>query len=384
MRRIGILLLILGYSVIVHGQRISKENIKPLSRDTLTKFMQQTMHDFAIPGIAVSIFTGDKILNQEVSGLRRIHSNDSIKLNDKFHLGSCGKAMTGFVAGKLVEKGLITWDTKIFDIFPELKDSSNSAYLNVTLNELLSHRSGIMPFTEDWSVLSTIQGKDNITKRYNFCKWLLRQTPVEIDSIKKYTYSNAGYAVAASMMERVTGKFWNDLITDVLFNHLQIHANFGWPALLDKNQPWGHFISEDDSLLISHSPNDEYQMDDIITPAGNYSMSIVDYVKFLQLNLRGINGRDSILKSSTYNYLHYCHFDSTVYKFPFYSIGWGVYRTPEEYTISSHNGSAGTFYCWVILFKELDLGLVIITNSGEDESTNGVKKLKNKILEQYK
>src|SRR5512145_656707 len=139
MKKIGILLLILGYSVIAHGQRISREKIKALSQDTLTKFMQQTMHEFAIPGIAVSIFTGDKILNQEVSGLRRIHSNDSIKLNDRFHLGSCGKAMTGFVAGKLVEKGLITWDTKIFDVFPELKDSSNSAYQNVTLNELLSH-----------------------------------------------------------------------------------------------------------------------------------------------------------------------------------------------------------------------------------------------------
>ncbi|MBU0558180.1 MAG: hypothetical protein KJ799_03665 [Bacteroidetes bacterium] len=125
-------------------------------------------------------------------------------------------------------------------------------------------------------------------------------------------------------------------------------------------------------------------MDDIITPAGNYSMSIVDYVKFLQLNLGGINGRDSILKSSTYNYLNYCHFDSTVYKFPYYSIGWGVFRTPEEYSISTHAGSAGTYYCWIVLYKELDLGLAIITNSGEDESKNGVKKLKNKILEQYK
>jgi len=132
---------------------------------------------------------------------------------------------------------LITWDTKIFDVFPELKDSSNSAYLNVTLNELLSHRSGVRPFTEDeeWEALSTIQGKDDITRRYNFCKWLLRQTPVEIDSIKKHTYSNAGYALAASMMERVIGKFWNELISDELFSPLQIHANFGWPALLDKN-----------------------------------------------------------------------------------------------------------------------------------------------------
>ncbi|MBU1679754.1 MAG: beta-lactamase family protein [Bacteroidetes bacterium] len=97
MKKIGILLLIIGYSVIAHGQKISRERIKPLSQDTLIKFMQQTMHDFEIPGLAVSIFTKDTVLNTEVSGVRIIHTVDSIKLNDRFHLGSCGKAMTGLL-----------------------------------------------------------------------------------------------------------------------------------------------------------------------------------------------------------------------------------------------------------------------------------------------
>lgn len=386
MKKNVVLILILGYSMITNGQRISPEKIKPMCHDTLIKYMQQTLHDLKIPGIAVSIFTGDKILNEAVLGVRRLNSNDSIKLNDKFHLGSCGKAMTGFVAGRLVEKGLIKWDTKVFDVFPEFMDSSNIAYLNVTLNELLSHRSKVRTFGEDdeWAILPSFKGKDNMERRHDFSKWLLRQKPVELDSIKKYTYSNAGYTVAAHMMEKVTAKPWENLINEELFRPLNISASFDWPARDDKNQPWGHWILNDDSVLTIHSPNGDYKMDDIITPAGNYSLSIIDYTKFLQLNLLGINGTDSILKSSTYDYLHYCHFIPEKPLVGWYSIGWGVYRTPESYTISTHDGSACTFYCYTLLFKELNLGLVIITNAGENESIKGVKKLKNKILKYYK
>ena len=80
-------------------------------------------------------------------------------------------------------------------------------------------------------------GKDILQRRYNFSKWLLKQAPVEIDSVSKCTYSNAGYAIAASMMEKVTGKQWGNLLNDELCKPLNIHISFGWPALEDKNQP---------------------------------------------------------------------------------------------------------------------------------------------------
>ena len=388
MKRSAVLILILAYSVIAFGQKLYSEMIKPICHDTLIKYMQQTLHDIAIPGIAVSIFTKDKVLNEEVSGVRRLHTNDSIKLNDRFHLGSCGKAMTGFVAARLVEKGLILWNTKVFEVFPELKDSSNTVYRNVTLYELLSNRSKVRQFMsedEELKRFTDFKGKDIMQRRYNFSKWLLKQKPVELDSVNGYTYSNAGFAIAASMMEKVTGKQWENLINEDLCKPLKIHISFGWPALEDKNQPWGHWIIEGNSVLIPHSPNDYYKLDDIITPAGNYSMSIIDYTKFLQLNLIGIIGKDTILKSSTYDYLHYCNLISDRPLLNCYSIGWWVSnRTPELYTISEHNGSAGTFYCFTLLVKELNFGLGIITNAGHNYSVIGVESLKNKILDYYR
>ncbi len=389
MKKVAVLTMILGYTMIVYGQRLSPEKIKPMSHDTLIKYMQQTMHDFAIPGIAVSIFTGDKILNEQVSGLRKLNTNDSIKISDRFYLGSCGKAMTGFVAGRLVEKGLIKWDTKVLDVFPEFKDSSNLTYLNITLNDVLSHRARVKSFNYSFEcdTLRSFHGINTKTRRYDFIKWLLKQSPVEIDSVKKYTYSDAGYAVAASMMEKITGKAWNDLIADELFNPLNMTVTIGWPALYDKNQPWGHKVLDGDSILIPQIPNiKDYQDydDEILAPAGDYAMSIIDYTKFLQLNLIGLNGKDSILKTTTFNYLHYCNFDYQVPLFTYYSIGWAAFKTKGGLTVSKHDGSDETFYCCTTLFKEVNLGVTITANSGDKNAMIGLHTLKDRIVKYYR
>lgn len=382
MKRGALLIAItIKFSVVLYGRQLILQNIQPFDQDTLKAYLNSALREYRIPGIAVSIFTDNKVLNTEVAGVRRLHSNDSIRLTDRFHLGSCGKAITGFIAGMLVERGSITWQTKVFDVFPEFKDSSNIIYRNTTLKDLLSHRSRVRQFTEndEWDILENIQGSDNMQRRYAFVRWLLKQEPVELDSIKKYTYSNAGYTVAASMLEKITGEQWENLIQDEVCARINIHVTFGWPALENENQSWGHWIVKGDSLLSPHSPQDKYRMDEILTPAGNYSMSILDYTRFLQLNLSGINGKDTIVKSSTYKFLHYCNFDSTRPLVGWYSVGWGVFKTPSGNTISTHDGSAGTFYCLAILYKELDFGLVIITNTGEDESADAIKKLRKRI-----
>jgi D-alanyl-D-alanine carboxypeptidase len=368
-------------SILLYGQQFVQQDIRSIDKDTLKECLSSTIKEYGIPGIAVSIFTDNRVLNNEVVGVRRLHFNDSLRITDRFHLGSCGKAITGYIVGMLVERGIIGWQTKVLNVFPEFADSSLASYKDITLRDLLSHRSGTRPFTEneEWAKLDNFRGLDNRQRRYAFTRWLLRQPPVKMDSVKQYSYSNAGYAVAASVVEKVTGKQWENLIQDELFRHMNIHVAFGWPAQEDENQPWGHWIVEGDSVLRPHSPNDQYRMDEILTPAGNYSMSILDYTRFLQLNLAGVRGNDTIIKSSTYKFLHYCNFDSTKPLVGWYSIGWGVFKTPSGNTISTHDGSAETFYCLAILYKELDFGLVIITNTGDDESVAAIKKLRKRI-----
>jgi D-alanyl-D-alanine carboxypeptidase len=72
-----------------------------------------------------------------------------------------------------------------------------------------------------------------------FARWLLQRPTVGAPGAK-FLYSNAGYVVAAAMVERVTEMPWKDAVRKWLFVPLEMNANFGWPAADNPNEPFGH------------------------------------------------------------------------------------------------------------------------------------------------
>ena len=71
---------------------------------------------YNIPAIAYGIIRNDSVLVEHVTGFRNIETKEKASPNDLFHIGSNTKAFTSFLAGKLIEKGLISWNTKFFDL----------------------------------------------------------------------------------------------------------------------------------------------------------------------------------------------------------------------------------------------------------------------------
>ena len=346
--------------------------------DALRQCLREYREEYGIPGIAAVVLTSDSILDITVDGLRKLGAPDSVQVGDKFHIGSNTKAMTGFVAAALVESGLIGWDTRIIDVFPEYAEATRDVYIDKTLKDLMSHRARIMPFTSgaEFAQLPEFQG-DNVEQRNAFVGWLLQQEPVDIDTVRGYTYSNAGYGIAAAMLQKVSGKSWEQLVEDELFEPLGIAGTFGWPAYADENQPWGHYYETDSERVFPHDPRDEYQLPKICNAAGDISLSIRDYAKFLQLNLIGLRGKDTIITAATYRCLHPC-IDSAMQ----YAIGWGL-REHEGYKVSRHNGSAGTFYCTALVFRDKDLAFALMMNGITPEAERAIADLREKMLKPY-
>ena len=101
-----------------------------------------------IPSIAYGVTRNDSIIVLNAIGYKDIQSKERVHVENYYHIGSNTKAFTGFLAAKIVEDNLIKWDTKFFDLYPELKNESDSTYYNITLEELLSHRARIIGFKE--------------------------------------------------------------------------------------------------------------------------------------------------------------------------------------------------------------------------------------------
>ncbi|UCG42542.1 MAG: beta-lactamase family protein [candidate division WOR-3 bacterium] len=342
---------------------------------TFRELLERWRAEQGLPAVAAAVVTGDSVLDIGAVGVRRLGSEDSVRLDDRFHIGSNGKAMTGFLAGALVERGVLGWDTGILDALPGFEGTARAEYREKTLLDVLSHRAGIIPLKTgaEWDSVPEFEG-DVSTRRRAFAGWLLAQPPVGPDSALGYRYSNGGYALAGALLEQAAGKTWERLMSEELFARAGMDGRSGWPARADPSQPWGHYYDADSGRLIPHDPRDEYQLPDICSAAGDISLSVSDYARFLQLNLLGLGGRDTLIRSATWRFLHTGGDTSARY-----AVGWGRAER-GGLRVSRHDGSAGTFYCTAVVCRDQDLAVAVIVNAARPGTAEAVAALADSLL----
>ena len=115
----------------------------------------QNMQQFAdsvrlashIPELGYAAISSTEIKEIRLSGEKKVNTACTAAPTDRFRIGSNTKAITGFIAAQLVKDKKISWDTKFFDLFPELKHTSKKAYHRLTLLDLLSFRTRLFPYT---------------------------------------------------------------------------------------------------------------------------------------------------------------------------------------------------------------------------------------------
>lgn len=131
------------------------------------------------------------------------------------------------------------------------------------------------------------------------------------------------------MVEKVTRKSWEEMVDKVFNKDLHLNVQFSWPENQKIKDTWGH-LSEKDSLIPVPS-NWNYHLD-YTEPAGDINIKLVDFARFIQLNLEGLEGKNNYLKATTYQIIH-----NGVKN---YSLGWfNVYENGKEWSVHSGTGA---------------------------------------------
>lgn len=335
------------------------------------QFADSIRKAYSIPEINYAVIDPYRTLEIAALGKHSIDLPDTATFNDRFHIGSNTKAMTAFIIAKYVEKGKLKWTTKFFDLFPAWKERSKSEYANITLQDLLSHKAGIQPFQGEGDPQIPNFTGSNPEKRKQFGQFVLTLEPILPDNQHPFIYSNAGYTLATLMLEKVTKKSWEQLVEKVFNNDLKLDVKLSWPENQQQKDTWGH-VFENDTLKPVPSTVD-YHLD-YTEPAGDINIKIKDYVKFIQINLKGLKGENNYLKATTYNFIH-----KGVKN---YSMGWyNIYENNKE--LSTHSGTAGTYYSLVHIDRIKNRAYIIFTNSFNNNTQQGVRLLMRKLKENY-
>lgn len=318
---------------------------------------------YDLPALAGAVIVGGHTVAWGATGVRKVGSDVKVTYDDKFHLGSCTKAMTATIIGILIERGKLGLDITLAQAFPNMVEDMHLDFRNVTLKHLLSHRAGLPPSKRTWPKGKSFRDIHNLPgspmeQRLAYARMMLCQEP-EVKPGTEYIYSNAGYAIAGVIAEQTMNTPWETLMIKMLFKPLGMKtAGFGamgTPGKID--QPWQHKMK--DGQLHPIEPGRFSDNPAAIGPSSTVHCSIKDWAKFIRLHLKGARGE---FRPSLYKILHTPAFEGN------YALGWEVAKRDwADGRVLTHQGTNGANFAVVWIAPNRNLAVLVTSNQGKGE-----------------
>jgi len=314
-----------------------------------------------VPALAGAIVRVGKPPVVAAIGVRKRGDDTKVKPTDKFHLGSCTKAMTATLIARLIEQGKLKWDTPLEKLFPDLDVEVSPQLRSVTLAHLLAHQSTVeeLPQSDYWK-FSKGDPKD---QRLAVVKRALSQKSDKTPG-KSFHYANINYMVAGAAAEQATGKSWEELMQAEIFKPLQMktagQGSMATPGKVD--QPWSH---HGDGKPVEPGPYGDNPT--VLGPAGRVHCSIGDWAAFVTDHLAGAKRSGKLLKPDSYKSMHKAEFAGSGYT----RGGWGTPGTPWGKGLA-HDGSNTLNYSTALLLPEKGLAILVACNQGDTEKGGAV------------
>ena len=236
------------------------------------KYVAQSARDWRVPGMAIAVVHGDSLVFARGYGVRKVGASDPVNEHTRFAVGSTTKAMTAAGLAMLADEGKLRLDDRVIDHIPEFQLSDPWVTREVTIRDLLLHRTGL-------------PGTDGLWGRFSYSpeEMMRRLRYVKPNSSfrSRWDYQNVMYGVAGLVLERVSGMSWEDFLRTRIFAPLGMTETEPLVAgILSKpNVATPHALRRD-SVLITRLGNT-----DSIAPAGSVWSSVSDMSKWMRFIL---------------------------------------------------------------------------------------------------
>jgi D-alanyl-D-alanine carboxypeptidase len=374
--------ILAGSSVTIYGcggEGDTPSRTPPLAskQAALDLLVKDFLANTGVPGASVALLTTNEEIVSAL-GVRVLGQPGKIVTTDAFHVGSNAKSMLAMLIMRSVELGELRLETPIYDVVPQLRATGKAAYVAVTLEQLLSHRTGIEPLlvTQDIDeTLPLFEGSATDQRRQTLT-FLTAREPVAPPGAS-FVYSNGGYAAAAAVLEAATGKSYERLIEERIFSPLGIKASIGWPGQAVPAAPYGHLFAEGSFTPLS--PDEPIaQFRAALTPAGNVSMNVIDYAKYLCAHLSALRGGPAkALTNASYQRLHRA-IAGTQFG---YSLGWATDgKDKQQQPLDYHYGSTDIFGCFAIVQPAKNRAVAVMVNGEKPPFDGPISNLSYAIL----
>ncbi|SHK34119.1 serine hydrolase domain-containing protein [Chryseobacterium polytrichastri] len=188
------------------------------------------------PGVALAIIEQGKTIYSGQRGISNMEYGIPITDSTAFHIASVSKQFTAYLAVLLEKEGKLSLHDDIRKYLPELKDLP----YKITLRQLANHTHGLSNLYE-LAQLKGIEPGDKMTHK-EIVEMLLHIKQVNFKPGEQYQYNNTGFVLLAEIIERLTGKPFQEILKDKIFIPLQMNNSsaVNTSSLIIKNKAYSY------------------------------------------------------------------------------------------------------------------------------------------------
>jgi CubicO group peptidase (beta-lactamase class C family) len=340
------------------------------------------MKTFEVPGLALTIVKDGQVVLAKGYGVKKLGEQAVVDGQTLFGIASNTKAFTATALGILVEEGKIRWDGRVIDYLPWFQMSDPYVTREMTVRDLLVHRSGLGLGAGDllWWPASTYN-RHEIARR-------LRFIPLATSFRSAYAYDNLLYLLAGEVIEAASGQSWEDFMSSRILSKVGMRSSNVRHSAARAGGNVAAPHAQVDGRVRPIAPFDS----DNTNPAGGINSCADDMARWLLVQLAEGKLPDGsrLFSSDTSRELMTIVTPMPLRQVPAelepirpnfygYGLGFGVldYRGKK---LVSHTGGLPGYLSKVAMLPELKLGVSVLTNQ---ESAAAFDSIVNHVLDAY-
>lgn len=325
--------------------------------ERIARYLEQAHARGQFNGVAL-VYEKGKVIYEGAFGIGNIDPVDSLTMNSVFRLGSVGKQFTAMAIMILQEHGKLRYDQDIRDFLPELP------YAGITVRHLLHHTSGLPDYerlmSEQWKPeLKYDDPARYISGNADVLRLLAEKKPAVLFAPgDQWKYSNTGYNLLASIVERASGQPFPAYVREhILLPAGMVHSLvYDYVIGPDPALPervfghWTEWNGHDRKSTDGHYLNRAYGEDGVYATAGD--LLLWDRALYTEKLVKKATLEEAFTPGVLNNG------DTTEYGF-----GWFIQRAPSGRKLVTHSGGWAGFTTYILRGVEEDLCIVVLTNN---------------------
>jgi CubicO group peptidase (beta-lactamase class C family) len=311
-----------------------------ITLDSVERYIAAERSRQQIPGLSVAVLRGDQVLLARGYGLANIELGVPASDSTIYQSGSLGKQFTAAAVLMLASQGRLHLDDKITTW---IKDGAG-VWDSITVRHLLTHTSGVAEYTD-----STFDYRKDYTEE-ELVRFAASRS-LDFPPGERWSYSNTGYMLLGVLIRQITGRFYGDLLHDLVFARLGMKsARVISEADIIMNRAAGY------RLAGNQLKNQDWVSPSLNTTAdGALYLTVNDLAKWaVALNHGRAPSREELRQAWTPARLN----DGGIYP---YGFGWSLTQQRGHPRIG-HTGAWQGFQTALYRYPEQGLTIIVLAN----------------------